>query len=152
MTKGIAVLLGLLCLIGTASAMGSTNFDLSWNVIGGGGGSITSPSYLLGGTVGQITGLSASTNYKLQAGFWVAGDACGFSVVPLPGYANPPTDPDFDCIYEDLNGNGRLDFADVVLYFNQMTWIAANEPIAAFDLNGNGRIDFADIVALFNEI
>jgi len=39
-----------------------------------------------------------------------------------------------------------------VLYFNQMTWIAANEPIAAFDLNGNGRIDFADIVALFNEI
>jgi hypothetical protein len=33
-----------------------------------------------------------------------------------------------------------------------MSWIAANEPIAAFDLNGNGRIDFADIVALFNEI
>jgi PKD repeat protein len=71
---------------------------------------------------------------------------------PLPGYFNLPTDPDNDGIYEDLNANGRLDFADVVLYFNQMTWIAANEPIAAFDLNGNGRIDFADIVALFNEI
>jgi len=39
-----------------------------------------------------------------------------------------------------------------VLYFNQMTWIATNEPSAAFDLNGNARIDFADIVALFNEI
>jgi len=74
------------------------------------------------------------------------------SVSPLQGYSNPPTDPDGDCIYEDLNGNGRLDFADVVLYFNQMTWIAANEPVSAFDLNGNGRIDFADIVALFNEI
>jgi len=73
-------------------------------------------------------------------------------VVHLPGYANPPTDPDSDCIYEDLNANGRLDFADVVLYFNQMTWIAANEPVSAFDLNRNGRIDFADIVALFNEI
>jgi parallel beta-helix repeat protein len=73
-------------------------------------------------------------------------------VVHLPGYTNTPTDPDGDGIYEDLNANGRLDFADVVLYFNQMTWIAANEPIAAFDLNGNGRIDFADIVALFNEI
>jgi len=35
---------------------------------------------------------------------------------------------------------------------NQMTWIAANEPISAFDLNGNDRIDFADIVALFGEI
>jgi parallel beta-helix repeat protein len=75
-----------------------------------------------------------------------------FVIFPLPGYAKLPTDPDGDGIYEDLNGNGRLDFADVVLYFNQMTWIAANEPIAAFDLNGNGRIDFADIVALFNEI
>ena len=73
-------------------------------------------------------------------------------VRPLPGFINPPTDPDGDCIYEDLNANGRLDFADVVLYFNQMSWIAANEPIAAFDLNHNGRIDFADIVALFNEI
>jgi PKD repeat protein len=73
-------------------------------------------------------------------------------LVPLPGYANPPTDPDNDGIYEDLNANGRLDFADVVLYFNQMTWISANEPVGAFDLNKNGRIDFADIVALFNEI
>ena len=49
-----------------------------------------------------------------------------------------------------MNGNGRKDFADVVLYFNQMTWIAANEPVAAFDCNGNGRIDFADVVWLFN--
>jgi parallel beta-helix repeat protein len=75
-------------------------------------------------------------------------------VIPrsLPGYSSPPTDPDGDGIYEDLNGNDRLDFADVVLYFNQITWIAANEPIAAFDLNHNNRIDFADIVALFNEI
>jgi len=72
-------------------------------------------------------------------------------VIALPSNSLP-TDPDNDGIYEDLNGNGRLDFADVVLYFNQMTWIAANEPIEAFDLNGNGRIDFADIVALFNEI
>ena len=132
--------------------MGSTNFDLSWNVMGGGGGALTSASYKMGSTIGQITGLSTSTNYKLQAGFWAAGDTCGLAVAPLPGYVNPPTDPDGDCIYEDLNANGRLDFADVVLYFNQMTWIAAHEPIPAFDLNGNGRIDFADIVKLFGEI
>jgi PKD repeat protein len=70
----------------------------------------------------------------------------------LPGFSNPPTDPDVDGIYEDLNANGRLDFADVVLYFNQMEWIAAHEPVNAFDLNANGRIDFADIVMLFGEI
>jgi len=152
MKKIIFICIGLLCLSSAAIAMGSTNFDLSWNVMGGGGGSMTSASYKMGSTVGQITGLSASTNYKLQAGFWVF-DSCGsLPVVHLPGYANPPTDPDGDCIYEDLNANGRLDFADVVLYFNQMTWISANEPVSAFDLNGNGRIDFADIVALFNEI
>jgi PKD repeat protein len=146
------ILIGLLCLIGTASAMGSTNFDLSWNVMGGGGGTLTSPAYMMGSTVGQITGLSSSTSYKLQAGFWVS-DSCGsIAVIPLPGYTLSPTDPDGDCIYEDLNGNGRLDFADVVLYFNQMEWIAAHEPVSAFDLNGNGRIDFADIVKLFGEI
>ena len=53
-------------------------------------------------------------------------------------------------MYEDVNGNGRKDFADVVLYFNQMAWIAANEPLTAFDYNDNGRIDFADVVRLFN--
>ena len=51
-----------------------------------------------------------------------------------------------------MNGNKRKDFADVVLFFNQMTWIAANEPVTAFDYNGNGRIDFADVVWLFNNL
>jgi PKD repeat protein len=70
----------------------------------------------------------------------------------LPGFTNPPTDPDSDGLYEDLNGNGRKDFNDVVLMFNQMQWIAANEPLGTFDFNGNGRIDFNDIVKLFGEI
>ena len=38
------------------------------------------------------------------------------------------------------------------LFFNQMDWITANEPVTAFDMNGNGRIDFNDIVRLFEEI
>ena len=49
-----------------------------------------------------------------------------------------------------MNGNGRRDFSDVVLYFNSMTWIGDNEPRAAFDCNDNARIDFADVVWLFN--
>lgn len=73
-------------------------------------------------------------------------------MLPLPVFGNPPTDPDHDGIYEDLNGNRRLDFADVMLYFNQMKWVANHEPVIAFDLNGNKRIDFADIVQLFGEI
>ena len=153
MTKGLLILLGLLCLIATTSAMGSLNFDLSWNVIGGGGGFLSSPSYSMGSTVGQITGLSTSTSYKLQSGFWITDDTtCGSGLIPLPGFSSPPTDPDGDCLYEDLNANGRKDFNDVVLMFNQMQWIAANEPVSAFDFNGNARIDFNDIVKLFGEI
>ena len=63
-----------------------------------------------------------------------------------------PTDPDADGIFEDLNANGRIDFADVTLYFEQMDWITGNEPVGLFDFNRNNRIDFADIVALFEEV
>ena len=73
-------------------------------------------------------------------------------VAVVPGGSSTPTDTDADGKYNDVNGNRRGDFADVVMYFNQMTWIAANEPVAAFDYNGNGRIDFADVVWLFNDI
>jgi PKD repeat protein len=72
--------------------------------------------------------------------------------VALPGMTNPPTDPDGDGLYEDLNGNGRADFSDIVLFFSQIEWIAENEPVPLFDFNGNGRIDFNDIVTQFEEL
>jgi hypothetical protein len=70
----------------------------------------------------------------------------------VPGGTALPTDPNGDGKHEDVNGNDRGDFADVVLYFNQMTWIVDNEPLAAFDYNGNGRVDFADVVWLFDHL
>ena len=73
-------------------------------------------------------------------------------MVLIPGGVGVPTAPLANGLYTDVNGNGRNDFADIVLYFNQMTWIAANEPICAFDYNGNGRIDFADVTWLFNNL
>ncbi|MEN6341479.1 MAG: NosD domain-containing protein [Methanospirillum sp.] len=74
------------------------------------------------------------------------------SGVAIPGGAGRPTDTNGDGLYDDVNGNGRRDFADVVLYFNQLSWIAANEPMAFFDYNANGRIDFSDVVWLFNHL
>jgi PKD repeat protein len=70
----------------------------------------------------------------------------------VPTGAGSPTDTNADGLCDDVNGNGRPDFADVVLCFNQMIWIAANEPVTSFDYNGNTRIDFADIVWLFNHL
>ena len=107
---------------------------------------------LFGYSRSSLSGDVTGTNHGGDD-FWVVkldAEVPGVSLVP--GGAGAPGDTDVDGLYEDVNGNGRKDFADVVLYFNQMTWIAANEPLAAFDYNGNGRIDFADVVWLFNHL
>ncbi len=77
----------------------------------------------------------------------------GDSVIPFPcGTCKTPTDPDNDGLYEDINGNGRKDFQDIVLLFNYLEWVSSNEPIPNFDFNKNGRIDFNDIIKLFEEL
>jgi PKD repeat protein len=63
-----------------------------------------------------------------------------------------PIDLDGDGTYEDLNGNGRVDFADIILYFRNMEWIRENQPLCCFDYNANGSIDFADLILLFREV
>ena len=83
----------------------------------------------------------------------VSGKIEVIGVVPFPGCENPPTDPDRDGLYEDINGNGRKDFNDVVVFFNYLEWVEENQPcIECFDFNKNGRIDFDDVVKLFEEI
>ncbi len=75
-------------------------------------------------------------------------------VEPFPGYTVPPTDTDNDGLCEDVNGNGRLDFDDVVAFYVNMDWIRANTSVgvAPFDFNGNGRIDYDDVVVLYLEV
>lgn len=73
-------------------------------------------------------------------------------LIALPGMTGLPTDPNHDGLYEDLNANGRIDFDDVVLFFDQMDWISANEPSGIVDFNGNGRVDFDDVVWLYDKI
>ncbi|MFA5296226.1 MAG: DUF3344 domain-containing protein [Methanoregulaceae archaeon] len=73
-------------------------------------------------------------------------------VLPLPGLTNPPTDPDGDGLYEDLNGNGKAELNDVVRFFRNILWMTMNQPISCFDFNGNGRIDLNDVVHLFREM
>ncbi len=70
----------------------------------------------------------------------------------LPGYSVPPTDPDNDGLFEDLNGNGRVDFGDVNVFYANIDWISANEPVALFDMDGNGKIEVDDISAAFGKI
>jgi PKD repeat protein len=151
-----------------ANARGRS-IDIKVNGVGGGrAGSVVVPDTLgytwVNTTVELVPGANtiaflhrdSSTFGTSELDFdYFALDPAGAStpgVVTVPGGTGLPADTDADELYDDVNGNGRRDFADVVLYFNQMTWIAANEPVSAFDYNGNTRIDFADVVWLFNNL
>jgi endoglucanase len=78
------------------------------------------------------------------------GSSDGGSVKPIEG--ETPTDVDNDGTYEDVNGNGQIDYNDIVVFINHMNEPVISEQVAAYDYNGNGRIDFADVVSLFQEV
>ncbi|WP_435065485.1 S8 family serine peptidase [Halobaculum sp. EA56] len=69
----------------------------------------------------------------------------------LPAVAGDarPTDPDGDGKYEDINGNNRVDFNDVVTLFLNLDDPAVTNNSDAYDFNDNGSIDFNDVVTLF---
>ena len=98
-------------------------------------------------STGYITVAVSKTGYNT----WTKED--GIVVLkPFPGCTNLPTDPDNDGLYEDINGNGRQDFHDVVVFYENLEWVPDNEPVECFDFNGNKRIDFDDIVKLYEEL
>jgi PKD repeat protein len=108
-------------------------------------------TYTRGGTYTvklTVTKPGQSDN-EIKEGYIVVN---GLAVRPLPGNANPPTDPDSNGQYKDMNGNGRKDMGDPVLVFENKDGIEANDPLSAFDLNNNGRIDYGDPVVLFKEM
>ena len=128
----------------------------SWNFGDGGTSTLQNPAHVYSGEGTYTVTLTVSRSGTMSDSevknncVTVMAESPGVTMVP--GGINTPTDTDSDRLYDDVNGNGRTDFADVVLFFNQMTWIVANEPLAAFDYNGTGRIDFADVVWLFNNL
>jgi len=73
-------------------------------------------------------------------------------VPPAVGGPDAPTDPDNDGRYEDVNGNGRLDYDDIQTLFDnfESDSVAMNE--SAYDFNANGRLDFDDVVDLFDDV
>ena len=134
---------------------------IRWQRLFGGGGSDVGESvqqtadggYVLAGSSGSSKSGNVTGTTNGGSDYWLVKlNPAATGVLPVPPSTLGPTDTDGDGLYDDVNGNGRQDFADVVLYFNQMSWIAANEPVSAFDYNGNGRIDFADVVWLFNNL
>jgi hypothetical protein len=71
---------------------------------------------------------------------------------PAVSGGDAPTDPDNDGLYEDLNGNGRFDYDDIVLLFEEFDSDAVRMHVDAYDFNENEQIDFDDIVTLYDEV
>ena len=70
---------------------------------------------------------------------------------PSGGDYQAPTDINADGQYEDINGNKRLDFNDVVIYFYNTDFIITRQPWWVFDYDQNGIINLNDVVHLFRE-
>jgi len=64
----------------------------------------------------------------------------------------PPRDLDGDGLYEDINGNGRLDFDDVVKFFQHFDEPVISQYPRYYDFNRNERLDYDDIVELFRRV
>ncbi|MEN6342623.1 MAG: dockerin type I domain-containing protein [Methanospirillum sp.] len=125
----------------------SGSFLVRWGCHGTGEGFFNGPTDIAVAADGTIAVVDYY-NQRIQ----LISQGSGPTVRVVPGGSGAPLSTAHDGLYDDVNGNGRKDFADVVLFFNQLSWIPANEPVTAFDYNGNNRIDFADVVWLFNHL
>jgi len=71
---------------------------------------------------------------------------CVFLIAPVSALS--PNDLDGDGLYEDLNGNGILDFDDVVRLYDGLDYLNSDK----FDFNEDGVLDFEDVIALYDEL
>lgn len=81
------VLLLSLAVGAVALAQTSADFNLEWNVIGGGGGESSSAGYRVQGTIGQaIAGppLSTSADFRVGSGYWYGAMGPAVSTIYLP--------------------------------------------------------------------
>jgi hypothetical protein len=70
---GLVGLLLMLLVSGAAIAQSSAHFDVSWNVLAGGGGHSASSQYAFDATLGQaVAGPASGGSTELLAGYWQA--------------------------------------------------------------------------------
>ncbi len=71
---------------------------------------------------------------------------------PFPGITALPRDLAGTGLYTDINGNNRLDYNDLTVFFQHLAWAKTAQPTDCFDFNGNGWLDYNDVITLFTTI
>jgi len=70
----------------------------------------------------------------------------------FPGLTRIPRDLTGNGLYTDINGNNRLDYNDLTIFFQHLAWAKTAQPTSCFDFNGNGWLDYNDVITLFSII
>lgn len=111
-------------------AMESENYRISRSVQSGGGAFMSSRDYVMFSTLGQTSGIGASSsaNYAVQAGFW-------FSVL-MKG---------------DVNGDGIINLADLVLSLQVLTGMAPSDLHRGADVNADGQIGLTEAIYILGK-
>ncbi|MFB6162113.1 MAG: glycoside hydrolase family 9 protein [Halococcoides sp.] len=63
-----------------------------------------------------------------------------------------PTDPNGDGLYEDLSGNGQIDFPDVNTLFQNSDTAKVRDNAQFYDFEDSGTINLQDVMALFRMV
>lgn len=113
--------------------------QIKWQVISSGGVSGSSTNYMMSGTVGQTAvGLSTSTNYKLNSGFWQDFSAGGGCCIGIRGNV-------------EGDASENIDISDLVFLVDFM-FTGGPAPLcdteANIDADAGGNIDISDLVYL----
>lgn len=132
---------------GTAATNTSTSTDLlptspqageeiNWDVLSSGGGPTTSTNFRLDGTLGQtVAGLSTSTNFMLNSGYW----------------QDFGSGPAFVC--GDVDGDGQVIITDAVFIVNYIfAGGSAPDPQESGDVDCDGQVIITDAVYIVNYI
>ena len=111
-----------------------SRYGLSWFNMDGGGGDSSGGRYALGGTIGQhdAAGEQRGGGYVLLGGFW-------------PGAAVPAAVPP-EPIVRDLNGDGKVDGADLLIVTVALGTSPPSDDRA--DVNRDGRVDVRDLAEI----
>jgi len=107
--------------------------QITWQVISGGGNRATSTNFIMSATVGQTaTGPSASTNYKMNLGFWQNFTSSGC------------------CVKEgDASHNGSVNVIDVTYLVNYLFKSGPAAPCKdEADVNDGGTVNVVDLSQL----